>query len=154
MCQIDEKYWTSQQIIQCVDIFLSHLLNKTFNLNLVIMDKKFIYTSYKCSQWNGIIYIYIYTDSHKESLCQFLDKFVCQVINMKYCIFFPVFANLSVTNIWPRVSTHEPDMLYKSQLIQNVDKEYVTTCYRNLSLVVCMIQRGTNDPFVVEGGLV
>lgn len=71
---------------------------------------------------------------------------------MKYCIFFPLFANLSVTNIWPRVSTHDPDRLYKSQMIQNVDKEYVTTCYRNPSLVVCMMTRGTNDPFVVEGG--
>lgn len=97
-------------------------------------------------------YYKIYIDSHTESLCQVLDKFLCQFINMKYCIFFPLFANFSVTNIWPRVSTHDPDRLYKSQLIQIVDKEYVATCYRNPSLVVCMMTRGTNDPFVVEGG--
>lgn len=51
----------------------------------------------------------------------------------------------SSVNTWPRQTL-------KSQLIQNVDKEYVTTCYRNPSLVVCMMTRGTNDPFVVEGG--
>lgn len=100
----------------------------------------------------SVNWYYIYTDSHTESLCQFLDKFVCQFINMNYCIFFPLFANLYVTNIWPRLSTHDPDSLSKSRLIQNVDKEYVTTCYRNPSLVVCMMTRGTNDPFVVEGG--
>lgn len=89
----------------------------------------------------SVNWYYIYTDSHTESLCQFLDKFVCQFINMNYCIFFPLFANLYVTNIWPRLSTHDPDSLSKSRLIQNVDKEYVTTCYRNPSLVVCMMPR-------------